>query len=88
MIGNIIDHRTNTSCVDVDVIFEPSCHDNPIKGATQFDEHYREDLDYFSYNERYNTTLEKACAWANSKNLHITIFLYDAGYRPGDVKED
>ena len=89
MIGNIIDRRTNACNVDVDVIFEPSCHDNNCKGATKFESKFvRQHHDYFSEEELYDTTIEKACHWARMKTMPVTIHLYDAGSRPGDVKKD
>ena len=79
MLGNIIDHRTNTLCVDVDAVFEPSRHDNKCKGASQFP---RETT--FVYHELYNTTIEGACKWAMEQGCYTTIYLYDSGSRPGD----
>ena len=87
MIGNIIDRRTNNYCVAVDVIFEPSCQDNSRKGATKFETYAntQHHLDYFSYHEMYDTDIEEACKWCINKTMPVTIYLYDAGSRPGDA---
>jgi hypothetical protein len=86
MIANVIDYRTNKYCVDADVIFEPSCHDNSCKGATQFPHAYRK-AGYFTYYEMYDTTVENACEWANQQQIPVTIYLSDKGSRPGDSKQ-
>jgi hypothetical protein len=79
MIGNIIDYRTNKYRFDVDVIFEPSRHDNSCNGASQFLAPAT-----FMYHEIYNTTVDAACKWANEQDCYTTIFLYDSGSKPGD----
>lgn len=78
-VSNVVDHRTNKYNVEVDVVFEPSCHDNSINGATQFK--WEEE---FLVKELYNTTVEEAIKYINSKYEHqaVTIFVYDYGSKP------
>lgn len=75
MIANIIDKRTNKYDVRCDVAFEPSCHDNTIKGATQF---YRSRT--FSYDEKRNTTIVEAIEFAQQWDEPVTMFVYDVDF--------
>ena len=72
MIANIIDKRTNKYDVRCDVAFEPSWHDNTVKGATQF---YR--VRSFSYEELQNTTIVQAIEFANQWDFAVTMYVYD-----------
>jgi hypothetical protein len=72
MIANIIDKRTNRYDVRCDVAFEPSWHDNTIKGATQF---WR--TRSFSYDEMRNTTIAQAIEFAQQWDEPVTMFVYD-----------
>ena len=73
MITNIIDHRTNSYNVRVDVVFEPSQHDNSIEGATQF--FWGQDI--FSYDDLCNTTIVEAIEYARKWDCPVTMFLYN-----------
>lgn len=75
MIANIIDSRTNKYDVRCDVAFEPSWHDNTIKGATQF---WRTRT--FSYEEKRNTTLAQAIEFAQQWDEPVTMFIYDVDF--------
>lgn len=77
MLGNIIDHRTNSNNVQVDAVYEPSCHDNGVAGATRFP---REGS--FLISQLYDTTLAEAVAHAAHWPEPVTVYLYDAGSRP------
>ena len=72
MIANVIDKRTNKYDVRCDVAFEPSWHDNTIKGATQF---WR--TRSFSYEEKRNTTISEAIEFAQEWDFAVTMFVYD-----------
>ncbi len=72
MIANIIDKRTNKYDVRCDVAFEPSWHDNTIKGATQF---YK--VRTFSYDELKNTTVVEAIEFARQWDCSVTMYIYD-----------
>lgn len=72
MIANVIDKRSNKYDVRCDVAFEPSCHDNSIKGATQF---YR--VRAFSYDELRNTTIVQAIEFAQQWDFAVTMYVYD-----------
>ena len=75
MIANVIDSRTNKYDVRCDVAFEPSWHDNSIKGATQF---YRTRT--FSYEEKRNTTIAQAIEFAQQWDESVTMFVYDVDF--------
>lgn len=75
MIANIIDKRTNKYDVRCDIAFEPSWHDNSIKGATQF---YRTRT--FSYDEKRNTTIVEAIEFAQQWDEPVTMFVYDVDF--------
>jgi|LauGreDrversion4_2_1035121.scaffolds.fasta_scaffold561768_2 hypothetical protein len=75
MIANIIDKRTNKYDVRCDVAFEPSWHDNTIKGATQF---WR--TRSFSYDEKRNTTIVQAIEFAQKWDEAVTMFVYDLDF--------
>lgn len=72
MIANVIDNRTNKFDVRCDVAFEPSWHDNTIKGATQF---WR--TRSFTYEEKRNTTIAQAIEFAREWDFAVTMFVYD-----------
>jgi hypothetical protein len=72
MIANVIDKRTNKYDVRCDVAFEPSWHDNTIKGATQFMKSRT-----FSYDELRNTTIVRAIEFAQQWDCSVTMFVYD-----------
>jgi hypothetical protein len=75
MIANVIDKRTNKYDVRCDVAFEPSWHDNTIKGATQF---WR--TRSFSYDEKRNTTIVQAIEFAQKWDEAVTMFVYDLDF--------
>ena len=76
MICNIVDHRTNRYDVNVDVVFEPSQHDNSIAGATQF----TWGQEAFSCEGLSDTTIVRAIEFANERwDCPVTLFLYDSG---------
>ena len=75
MIANIIDKRTNKYDVRCDVAFEPSWHDNTIKGATQF---WR--TRSFSYDEKRNTTIVQAIEFAQKWDEAVTMFIYNVDF--------
>jgi hypothetical protein len=75
MIANIIDKRTNKYDVRCDVAFEPSCHDNSIKGSTQF---YW--VRAFSYDELRNTTIVQAIEFAQQWDFAVTMYVYDLDF--------
>ena len=73
-VVNIVDKRTNPYDIQVQAIFENTCHDNSISGATQFP--WREDLVCFSVG---NTTIERAIQYASEKwSWPITLYIYDS----------
>lgn len=72
MINNIVDHRTNSYKVVVDVAFEPSWHDNSIKGASQFMKSRT-----FSYDALYGVTIVEAIEHARRWDCATTMFIYD-----------
>jgi len=73
-IANIIDKRTNSYDTRCDCIFEPSCHDNDIEDAAQFD--WSEEI---TYEELLGTTVYSALVFAEQWNSPVTMFLYDIG---------
>ncbi len=75
MIANVIDKRSNKYDVRCDVAFEPSWHDNSIKGATQF---WRTRT--FSYDEMRNTTIVRAIEFAQQWDEPVTMFVYDVDF--------
>ena len=76
MICNVIDHRTNRYDVNVDVVFEPSQHDNSIAGASQF----TWGQEAFSCEALSNITIVRAIEYANERwDCPVTLFLYDRG---------
>lgn len=74
MISNIVDHRTNKYAVECDVVFEASCHDNSIDGATQFDVDNRGFVQGMS-----NTTIYSALMASMQFKGCVTMFIYDLG---------
>ncbi len=86
MLGNIRDKRTNPISPQVDVVFEPSIHDNAWNpdGCHHFD--YDETLkrpDYFYVKWLYDTTVREAVLYAETAwSIPVTVFLYNQGYRP------
>ena len=75
MICNIIDRRHNKYDVNIDAVFEPSQHDNSVKGATQFSWGGNE----FSYEELSGTTIVAAIEHARKWDCPVTLFIYDLG---------
>lgn len=75
MIANIIDKRTNKYDVRCDVAFEPSWHDNSIKGATKF---YK--VRTFSYDELRNTTIVQAIEFAQQWDCAVTMYVYNLDF--------
>ena len=84
-LGNIVDRRKNNYTVEVDVVFEPSWHDNSCEGATEFLQQ-EEDWSIDSIND---TTVEDAIIHCDQWDLPVTVYLYDKGSDPmGFVGED
>ncbi len=80
MIGNIRDHRTNPACPEVDVVFEPSAHDNAVRP---------DGSEYFPYSNvaahpqgfhaeaLYDTTIREAILRAEQTwRFPVTVFIY------------
>jgi hypothetical protein len=61
MIGNVVDRRTNPYIPEVDVVFEPSFHDNIRRSdGTPVFADASEDPAYFIVTADYDTTLRAA----------------------------
>ena len=75
MICNIVDNRTNRYNVNVDVVFQPSQHDNNIDGATQF---AWGKSDFRRHGMR-DTTIVTAVEQGQFWDFPVTLYLYDLG---------
>ena len=75
MIANIIDKRKNPYNVECDVAYEPSCHDNRVKGATFFS--WGDET--FIYDELIKTTIVQAIEYGNKWDCPVTMYVYDKG---------
>lgn len=85
-VGNIVDRRDNQYNVEVDVVFEPSWHDNSCADATNFMQMLDE---AFTVDHINDTTIEDAIKHCDTWDLPVTIYLYDKGADPmGFIKED
>ena len=72
-IHNIIDYRDRKYRTLVDVVFEPSWHDNSNNNADQFEIEYED----FSTDELKNTTIHSAIEYSNKWSVPVTMFIYD-----------
>lgn len=82
-VANIVDRRTNKYDVHVDVVFEPSFHDNHVPGATQF---LKEEKSIVVA-ELVKTTIEYAIKYAEKWNYAVTVYLYNYDSNPlGELK--
>ncbi|TXM95363.1 hypothetical protein [Methylobacterium sp. WL116] len=86
MLGNVIDHRNDRTCPEIDAVFEPSGHDNAQWPDGTF---YFEMADVetasngFHVTELYNTTIRVAVLRAEREwTFAVTVYLYDKGRRP------
>lgn len=77
-IANIIDNRSNRYDVNIDAIFEPSCSDNSVKGATVFNIERK-----FFYDQLYKTTVISAINFAKKWDIPVTLYMYNPGSNPG-----
>jgi hypothetical protein len=86
MIGNIIDHRTNRSTPECDVVFEPSAHDNAKRqdGRPWFDyDVAASDPGYFHVLDSTGNTVREAILRAETDwPFAVTVYLYDKGSLP------
>lgn len=83
-VGNIVDRRSNAYIVEVDVVFEPSWHDNSCKEATEF----FQDDNAFSIYDICNTTVEDAIKHCDTYDIPVTVYLYDKGSNPNGILGD
>jgi len=85
MLGNILDHRSDRLNPTIDVVFEPSVHDDQGRAGRRFFD-WNETADnpaYFSVTWEYQTTVRDAVLRAERDwPFPVTIFLYDAGSAP------
>lgn len=85
MLGNMLDHRSDRLNPNVDVVFEPSAHDDQGRIGTRFfdwDEAARSSA-YFLARWQYQTTVRDAVLRAERDwPFPITVFLYDSGSAP------
>ena len=82
-LANIVDRRGNEySAARLNVVMEPSFHDNSISGADQ----YSEAADGPIVESRKYLSLAEAIAWANDYADPVTLFLYDADDDPIAVR--
>ena len=78
-VGNIIDRRKESQYnVYVDVVFEPSWHDNSCENATAF-EQLENTFDIDGMND---ITIEDAVKKCDDWDLPVTLYLYDKGSDP------
>jgi hypothetical protein len=86
MLGNIVDHRTDSLCPECDAVFEPSAHDNTIRPDGQPWFHLDEATSspaYFTVESSYDTTVREAVLRAETEwPFPVTVFIYDQGSRP------
>lgn len=76
MIANIVDNRTNKySCENLDVFFEPSCEDNSMAGATQFDPD--DPKIYINCESIHVVSVAEAIEFGNGYDFPVTMFLYE-----------
>ena len=75
MIANIVDRHTNSYDVRCDAIYEPSQHNNNVKGATQF----TWGSEVFSIEEMIETTVVLAIERGQLWDCPVTLYLYDPG---------
>lgn len=84
MLGTIVDHRSNPHRPEVDAVFEPSFHDNvrDLQGRLIFVD-VMDHPSYFIVTATYDTTVRDAVLRAETAwPFEVTVYLYDAGYRP------
>lgn len=83
MIINIIDGRTNSHTVHVDVVIEPTMMDHKLKDslATYFN---RPENPIWYLQSMYSTTIPNAIEDFNEMtgDIPVTLFLYDEGSEP------
>ena len=85
-LANIVDRRKNSRYnVEVDVVFEPSWHDNSSEGATQF---MHDDEQLLTIDSMDDTTVEEAVKKCDDWDLPVTLYLYDKGADPMGVIGD
>ncbi|WP_043838384.1 hypothetical protein [Muricoccus aerilatus] len=76
MILNIIDRRGNPyRWKRIDVIAEPTWHDNSLAEGDQAPHDYREP----GFATQKGVSLTDAVAWASSFAVPLTLYLYDEG---------
>lgn len=79
MLANIVDQRKNNKCGDdINVVMEPTWHDNTCKDADQ----YPMETTAPSIQEKYNISLADAIEWANEYEVPMTLYLYDKEHDP------
>jgi len=76
MLQNIIDRRTRPYRWQlVDVIVEPTWHDNACADSDQANRDDREP----GYAARKNISLSEAVEWVAAMPLPVTLYIHDAG---------
>jgi hypothetical protein len=79
MLANIIDSRHNPYISQkLNVVMEPSWHDNSCQGADQ----YSPDQQIGMVDIQYNISLSDAIKWANQQIGAMTLYLYNSDYDP------
>lgn len=78
MLWNIVDHRSNTHCNEVDVVFESGWHDNSVDGASKTPQTERSIIDW-----EYKITIQEAIEIASTRwEEPVTVYFYDYGTWP------
>ncbi len=78
-LGNIVDRRENQYNVEVDVVFEPSWHDNSCADATEF---MQDEEGLLTIDSMNDTIVEDAVKKCDEWDLPVTLYLYDKGADP------
>lgn len=84
-VANIIDSRARKYDVRCDVVFEPSCHDNMVKGATKFPPPRPGERVLDLVVEFCDTTIEAALKHAAKWKTQVTMFIYPPGSSPAST---
>lgn len=83
MLGNIVDHRSDRSSPECDVVFQPSAHDSARRpdGLPWFElEEAEADSAYFLDLTTYDTTVRSALLDAEEMfAFAVTVAIYDKG---------